>query len=230
MGIPSYFSYIIKHHPHIIQKLVDHKIANKRIDNLYLDCNSVIYNEVHLINDIYNTLTNSEFEQLLLNNICIKIQEYIETIKPTETVFIAFDGVAPMAKLKQQRNRRYKSRFESDLLSQINTSNTVTPNTSTWNTTAITPGTSFMKNLGLYVSEYFRIASKFNVSNMIVSSSLEPGEGEHKLFEYIRNHIEYHKNKTTVIYGLDADLINVMYQSFTNCYKYIFISGNSPFY
>lgn len=35
----------------------------------------------------------------------------------------------------------------------------------------------------------------------------EDGEGEHKIFEYIRKNKKYHKNKTTIIYGLDADLI-----------------------
>ena len=33
------------------------------------------------------------------------------------------------------------------------------------------------------------------------------GEGEHKIYEYIRTNSEYHKDSTTVIYGLDADLI-----------------------
>ena len=40
---------------------------------------------------------------------------------------------------------------------------------------------------------------------MIISTSNEVGEGEHKLFQYIRD--IPHFNDTTVIYGLDADLI-----------------------
>ena len=46
MGIPSYFSYIVKNHIHIIQKYIKNKM---NIDNLYLDCNSIIYDAVRNI-------------------------------------------------------------------------------------------------------------------------------------------------------------------------------------
>ena len=41
---------------------------------------------------------------------------------------------------------------------------------------------------------------------IIISASDQPGEGEHKLFQHIRNN-NFHKDETTIIYGLDADLI-----------------------
>ena len=46
MGIPSYFSYIVKNHNNIIIKLQQ---LNKNIDNLYLDSNSIIYDSLRLI-------------------------------------------------------------------------------------------------------------------------------------------------------------------------------------
>ena len=78
-----------------------------------------------------------------------------------------------------------------------------------WNTTAITPGTKFMSELNDLITKHFNDQSltKFNVSNIIVSGSNSVGEGEHKLFEYIRNNPEKHSKETTIIYGLDADLI-----------------------
>jgi 5'-3' exonuclease len=51
-------------------------------------------------------------------------------------VFVAFDGVAPLAKMKQQKQRRYKSYLLRTLLKK-----------KTWNTNAITPGTPFMNDL-----------------------------------------------------------------------------------
>ena len=57
-----------------------------------------------------------------------------------------------------------------------------------WNKTAITPGTLFMKNLNIGVKKYF------NSKKIIISGSDIPGEGEHKIFEYIRNNKDKHKH------------------------------------
>ena len=48
MGIPSYFSYIVKNHPEIIQMFVSGEFP---IDNLYMDCNSIIYDCYHLLSE-----------------------------------------------------------------------------------------------------------------------------------------------------------------------------------
>ena len=199
MGIPSFFSYIIKNYPNIIQKFISNKF---KVDNLYLDCNSIIY-------DVYSKI---EFDKLnetvtisIIKNVISKIEEYISIIQPSQTVIIAFDGVAPVAKLEQQRGRRYKSWYQNEMTRMILKKEKDDP----WNTTAITPGTKFMSELNDLITKHFNDQSltKFNVSNIIVSGSNSVGEGEHKLFEYIRNNPEKHSKETTIIYGLDADLI-----------------------
>jgi len=113
-------------------------------------------------------------------------------------VFIAFDGVAPIAKLDQQRRRRYMTWFQSQM---ANGSNDI------WNTSNITPGTSFMNILGQRIHLRFANPSEFGLTKIMVSGADEAGEGEHKIFEYIRENPDYHKNSVSVIYGLDADLI-----------------------
>jgi 5'-3' exonuclease len=66
-----------------------------------------------------------------------------------------------------------------------------------------------MSELNDIVSKYFDInaCSKLKVSNILVSGSNKVGEGEHKLFDYIRSNPQKHQKETTIIYGLDADLI-----------------------
>ena len=193
MGIPSYFSYIVKNHRKIIYKLEDCFKHKKDIDNLYLDSNSIIYDCISNINYV----NDEQFESEIIENVCIKLQYYIDIVSPQKKVIIAFDGVAPVAKLKQQRDRRYKSWFLNKLEKKIaNKENNVT-----WNRVKITPGTTFMNMLGEKINE------RFSDEKIIVTASDEKGEGEHKIFEYIRDNESYHKTTKTVVYGLDADLI-----------------------
>lgn len=198
MGIPSYFSYIVKNHANIIQRLERNKMT---ISNLYLDCNSIIYDAVHGIN--FKKLDDTDVNTII-RNVLSKIDEYIFLIKPTQFIFIAFDGVAPVAKLEQQRGRRYKSLYQNEVMKTIFKDTKPDP----WNTTAITPGTNFMVELNERVKNYFSVPTKYNVQSIILSASDRFGEGEHKLFDFIRCNPKYHTNEhKTVIYGLDADLI-----------------------
>jgi 5'-3' exonuclease len=199
MGIPSYFSYIVKNHPNIIKKYVKDVLT---VDNLYLDCNSIIY-------DAYSKM---EFDKLtesvaisIIRHVILKIEEYISIINPSKTVIIAFDGVAPVAKLEQQRSRRYKSWYQNEISKMIFKKD----KDDAWNTTAITPGTKFMAELNDIISKHFNQESfsRLNVAKIFVSGSNKVGEGEHKLFDYIRLNPEKHSTETTIIYGLDADLI-----------------------
>jgi 5'-3' exoribonuclease 1 len=208
MGIPSYFSYIVKNHPKIIKKYYKDVL---RVDNLYLDCNSIIY-------DAYSKMTFDALTETvgttIIRSVIKKIEEYIALIEPKKTVIIAFDGVAPVAKLEQQRNRRYKSWYQNNVSRAIFKKDAESRSNDVWNTAAITPGTIFMRELNNMTTEHF--VQKYsiksdnlsdNMLNIIVSGSNQPGEGEHKLFDYIRVNPEKHSKETTVIYGLDADLI-----------------------
>ena len=232
MGIPSYFSYIVKNHSDIICKLNQETLKKMggKIDNLYLDSNSIIYDCFYQLVETYTNANGNTFlpkeiiEQILIKEICLMIETYIKQIKPANKVIIAFDGVAPVAKLEQQRNRRYKSYFMSKLEDQYknknnknnkNNHNHTQPKNNTsisissWSTSNITPGTQFMNTMSEHINLYFNQnkTKELGLKTIIVSSSKTEGEGEHKIFQYIRDHPEYHKKTTSVVYGLDADLI-----------------------
>ena len=206
MGIPSYFSKVVKAYRHILKdlKYLSH------VNNLYMDCNSLIYDAVKN-NPTYDKGKSAEYEKELIRMVCSKIDYYVSVLNPQSRVFIAFDGVAPVAKLSQQRDRRYKSWYTAQIQRDIEGAGYK----EAWNTSAITPGTNFMRQLNDEVGEYFD--KKMNdTSNKvetpleyIISSSSEEGEGEHKIFDYMRTYPEYHNSRDTVtlVYGLDADLI-----------------------
>ena len=200
MGVPAYFSYLIRNHPDMLIKLINFK---KQINNLYFDSNSIVYDCLRSIDNLYMNGYNSdeEFEEELIKLVCQQLELYINEIQPDKTVYIAFDGVAPVAKLEQQRTRRHKSILEQKIMSTIEKRNP------SWNKTAITPGTNFMKKLNSYIKQHFKTPKKFGVENIIVSGSDVRGEGEHKIFGYIRDNQIKHNDEVSIIYGLDADLI-----------------------
>ena len=171
MGIPSYFNYVLKNHTKIIKRLNQHKCHE-----LFIDANSIIYDVV------------KESETDINQRVYDSIIALINKLNPTFT-FVAFDGVAPLAKMKQQKQRRYKSWVTKQIIPSNH-----------WNTNAITPGTTFMNDLDTFLEGKF----KKSVPNVLFSGTNVQGEGEHKIMEYIRNH---KNNSNQMIYGLDADLI-----------------------
>ena len=197
MGIPCYFSKLIKNYPKILNKY--DKIT---IYHFYLDCNSIIY-------DVVNSIEEKTDENII-NNVIYKLEEYINTIQPKKSVYIAFDGVAPNAKLHQQRERRFKSYITNKTFS-----------TSKWNTCQITPGTPFMRKLMETIENHFKSNKK-----VTVSSSNVPGEGEHKIFDKIR---EMSTNDPTMVYGIDADLIMLCLSNKRYCEKLI-LFRETPFF
>jgi 5'-3' exoribonuclease 1 len=168
MGIPSYFSYVLRNHFKII--LPQKNIACAL---LLIDANSFIYDAVY------------ENSTTLKETVYQKIIDLRDKLK-AQAVFVAFDGVAPLAKMKQQKQRRYKSFLMRTLLKKKG-----------WNTNAITPGTPFMNELDAYL----KVA--FQKENILYSGPNEAGEGEQKLFAYAREN----PTKQMFVYGLDADLI-----------------------
>lgn len=212
MGIPSYFSYIIKNHPEIINRL--DKLGE--IDNFYLDSNSVIYDCLRKLSTQY-TGDDELFEEKLIMAVADQLNVYIDIVKPTHITYIAFDGVAPVAKLEQQRNRRYKSYLDEHIRMTIDRDFK-----KGWDRTAITPGTNFMDKLGKFLTNKFK-----DNSEVMVSPSDEAGEGEHKIFQYIRDQGEHHKETTTLIYGLDADLIMLCLNHLNVC-KDIYLYRETP--
>jgi len=152
-----------------------------------MDCNSIIYDVVHAHPEVVEHENIIEF-------VIAKIREYIRVIRPTRFTMVAFDGVAPMAKMEQQRLRRFKS-VTATTTAEVNIKPTIG-----FNTVQITPGTPFMTLLSKKMEAAFS-----GDASVVVATSSGAGEGEQKLFAHLR------ANPCTdcdvAVYGLDADLI-----------------------
>jgi hypothetical protein len=165
-----------------------------------MDCNSIIYDAFHNLEkqDFYINMDLTEIERYIIDEVIVNIKKYIHFINPSTNIYIAFDGVAPFAKMEQQRTRRYKSQYLATL--------PFITKTSRWNTASITPGTNFMNTLSSRIScEFESKADQYGVKQIIVSGSTIPGEGEHKMYEHLRETAITEDN--VAIYGLDSDLI-----------------------
>ena len=210
MGIPAYFSYIVKNHAQILLSLLQVK-TNTQFEHLYMDCNSVIYDAFHEISkDNPDPSYSGEDPSSLLQNMrehtyddiidktIQGIQSIVKVISPSKTVFIAFDGVAPFAKMKQQKTRRFRSIFDTKSIESQHSHK--------FNTTMITPGTQFMQRLTTRIREIIpNIVIGGPNPIYIITASDEPGEGEHKMMQHMRDNPN--SKDTVAIYGLDSDLI-----------------------
>lgn len=141
-----------------------------------------------------------------------------EIVKPKVSVYMAIDGVAPRAKLNQQRSRRFRSAKDmaeatKDMPKEMDESgNAKKPNV--FDSNCITPGTEFMARVSETIKYFIRKKLKEDPNwrnlKIIFSGHEIPGEGEHKIMEHIRmmrNQPAYQPNTRHCIYGQDADLI-----------------------
>ena len=115
------------------------------------------------------------------------------------------DGVAPRAKMNQQRERRYKKTFLSKYNKEEEEEEEEEENKENkkdWDSNKITPGTFFMEKIkdALYILKKDTI----DLYDIHISDSNECGEGEHKMMTCIS---ELNPERRVCIYGLDADLI-----------------------
>jgi 5'-3' exoribonuclease 2 len=123
-------------------------------------------------------------------------------------VYIAIDGVAPMAKIVQQQQRRFKSAYEAETVKRIAVEEGFNEEKIHWDSNAITPGTKFMDRLLDHLDGHIQFINHMCPDiEFILDGSDNPGEGEHKLFHHMDKHLDEHKSFQKVVYGLDADLI-----------------------
>ena len=174
--------------------------------------NGIIHNCTHKDSD-------SPTFRMTEEKMFIAIFNYIEhlfgKIKPRKLFYMAIDGVAPRAKMNQQRARRFRTALDAEeAREKAIKAGTEMPKEDPFDSNCITPGTEFMARLTQQLKYFINKKVSEDVDwqdvEIVLSGHEVPGEGEHKIMEYIRqakSQPNYDPNRRHCLYGLDADLI-----------------------
>ncbi|EEC67708.1 hypothetical protein OsI_35184 [Oryza sativa Indica Group] len=238
MGVPSFYRWLVGKYPAIVSPANDDDddvgsssngaAAPPVYHNLYLDMNGIIHPCFHPQDQVCPPSPVPTTLEEVFHSMFDYMDRLIRIVRPTSLLYLAVDGVAPRAKMNQQRARRFKSampakqaeveenilrdRFRAEgkkvLPQETSSSSEVSdPN-------VITPGTEFMDKLSdalkYYIRAHLNNDPLWKDINVILSDANVPGEGEHKIMSFIRaqrGREGYDPNTRHCLYGLDADLI-----------------------
>ncbi|QIN54163.1 XRN 5'-3' exonuclease [Cedratvirus kamchatka] len=196
MGVPKFYSWLRSKNRDfrgIIQRSVPATISS-----LSIDMNGLLHQVAQLVfsygnsvdesrMQILETLSEEELYADYFATLSTEIMNLLTQVAPKDILILAVDGVAPLAKINQQRARRFTS--------------SPTP---FFNSNVISPGTDFM----FRVDDFLRTWIENNVAilppQIVYSSHMVPGEAEQKIFDFFR---EKTLPGSHCISGLDADLV-----------------------
>lgn len=201
MGVPGFFLYISRNQQ--LKESMVYQNLNKDVNILYFDFNCLIHHcaaKVRSQNKNWKSI--STLENIIHKEVISYTNHIIEFVNPTYGIYIAIDGVCPMGKIIQQRDRRYRSVIEIEKLNKLKKKFDIKIE-KYWCTSKISPSTFFMLSLEKKILK--ELKNKYKDKHVWFSTSGIPGEGEHKIIHHIKSLNQ--KNKNIAIYGLDADLI-----------------------
>nr|XP_013015092.1 5'-3' exoribonuclease 1 [Cavia porcellus] len=210
MGVPKFYRWISERYPCLSEVVKEHQIPE--FDNLYLDMNGIIHQCSHPNDDdVHFRISDDK----IFTDIFHYLEVLFRIIKPRKVFFMAVDGVAPRAKMNQQRGRRFRSAKEAeDKIKKAVEKGETLPTEARFDSNCITPGTEFMARLHEHLKYFVNMKISTDKSwqgvTIYFSGHETPGEGEHKIMEFIRSEKakqDHDPNTRHCLYGLDADLI-----------------------
>ena len=151
----------------------------------------------------------------MMSKVFAYLDHIFRMVRPRRLLYMAIDGVAPRAKMNQQRSRRFRSALEAEKLkAEAAAKGEPEAEGEPFDSNCITPGTPFMQRLSAHLKFYVQKKQTedplWQKATVILSGHEVRGEGEHKIMEHIRwarGEPGWDSNQTHCLYGLDADLI-----------------------
>jgi len=276
MGVPAFFRWLSLKYPRILHDCVERVKWDTKTgkplpidaigpnpngveyDNLYLDMNGIIHPCTHPEDKPAPTTEVDMFK-----DVCAYVDRLVAIVRPRKLIYLAVDGVAPRAKINQQRSRRFRSAREAieaaaeadALRKEFKAAGLLAPEEpvtakaaaasapvsggadgsgagadngavvdevvdevadsgGSFDSNVITPGTPFMSRLAVALRKHVALRMSeggiWSSLRVILSDASVPGEGEHKIAQFIRvqrSQPGYDPAVRHVLYGLDADLI-----------------------
>lgn len=203
MGVPKFFRAMLRRYPDAVQKKMP-----AQVDWLHLDFNGLMHPVCRGVMKQCPDLSRDDLEARMMDALCQELERMAARFEPREGLLVAIDGPAPVAKMIQQRERRFKSMVDARE-ARAKRIEFGCPAASHWDTNAITPGTEFLYEVSVRLEAVLRQApadsALARVPCRVLTDGQVPGEGEHKLFQYIRE--QGLEGRVHTIVGLDADLI-----------------------
>lgn len=190
MGVPRFYSWLCHACPSLVSTLEG--TDSLHCDHFYIDMNGILY----LMRE------STQDKQELIIKTFFYLEELVFRVKPSKTLFIAIDGIPPRAKTVQQRQRRW-----SNFVQKIQQGKTCENDSNAMNFTA---GTLFMNELSAHMSFFVRRKIQddklWQKLQVYVSDAQVPGEGEHKIMEFVRKNQQATSKHVHCMYGMDAGM------------------------